>query len=151
MSDMTPELRAEIAQHLRESSGRGGMIFRDMERGLTVEQIASSRRTSLDNVRNFVRGTQAVLRGELPTAPSEALKRARFYRYLRLGCDLSFALRSYVTSCLLQLQAINPKIRVDEAFRPGRLGGSGTRARRDDTAQKAACPACHIIHAGECF
>ena len=122
-----------------------------MERGLTVEQIASSQRTSLDNARNFVRGTEAVLRGELPTTPSEALKWARFYRYLRLGCDLSFALRSYVTSCLLQLQAINPKIRVDEPFRPGTLGGSGTRARPDDTAKKTACPICHMFHAGECF
>jgi hypothetical protein len=50
------------------------MIFRDLERGLTVEQIASSQRTTLDNARNYVRGTEATLRGELPTAPSQALK-----------------------------------------------------------------------------
>ena len=99
MSTLTPELRDEIAQHLRElSDSRGGMIFRDMERGLTVEQIAASQGTTLDNARNYVRGTEAMLRGELPAAPSIALKAARFYRYLRWECDVSPALRTYVTS-----------------------------------------------------
>ena len=98
-----------------------------MERGLTVEQIASSQRTSLDNARSYVRGTEAMLRGELPTAPSMALKASGGYRYL-LGCDVSPALRSYVTSCLGQLKAINPKVRVEEGagrlltMRPHQLG-----------------------------
>ena len=151
MSDLTPELRDEITHHLRESSGRGGMIFRDMERGLTVEQIASSQGTSLDNARNYVRGTEAMLRGELPTAPSVALKDARFYRYLLWGCNLSPALRSYVKSCLHKLAAINPEIRVEKPSRPGTLGEPGTRARPDDTAQKTACPTCHMVHASECL
>ena len=151
MRDLTPELRDEIARYLRElSDRRGGMIFRDMERGLTVEQIASSQRTTLDNARNYVRGTEAMLRGELPTAPSQALKGARFYRYL-LGCDLSPGLRSYVTSCLHDLRAINPAIRVEEPFRPGAPRDARTRARLGDTAQNAVCSACHTVHAGECF
>jgi hypothetical protein len=151
MRNLTPELRDEIAQYLRElSDRRGGMIFRDMERGLTVEQIASSQRTTLDNARNYVRGTEAMLRGELPTTPSQALRGARFYRYL-LGCDLTPALRSYVTSCLHRLKAINPEIRVEESFRPGAPRNARTLAHLDDTAQKAVCPACHTIHAGECF
>lgn len=94
MSTLTPELRAEIAQHLREMTSREGMIIRDMERGLTVEQIASSERTSLNNARSYVRGTEAMLRGELPTAPSMTLKASRGYRYL-LGGDVSPALRSF--------------------------------------------------------
>ncbi len=49
------------------------MILRDMERSLTVEQIAFSQGTTLDNARNYVRGTQAMLRGELPTTASSAL------------------------------------------------------------------------------
>ena len=41
MNDLTPELRDEIAQHLRASSGiRLGMILRDVEEGLDAEQIA---------------------------------------------------------------------------------------------------------------
>lgn len=89
MSDLTPQLRDEIALHFRESNDiRGGRIVRDMEEGLTVEQIASRQRTTLDNARNYVRGTEAMLRGELPTAPSMAVKAARGYRYL-LGCNLS--------------------------------------------------------------
>ena len=151
MSDLTQELRAEIAQHFRESSDiRGGMILRDMERGLTVEQIASSQRTSLDNARNYVRGFEALLSGELPTAPSMALKSSRGYRYL-LGCNLSPALRGYVTSCLRRLAAINPEVRVEEPFRPGTLREPETLARPDDTAQKTSCPTCHMVHAGECL
>ena len=77
MSDLTPQLRDEIALHFRESNDiRGGRIVRDMEEGLTVEQIASRQRTTLDNARNYVRGTEAMLRGELPTAPSMAVKAA---------------------------------------------------------------------------
>ena len=137
--------------HLRESSGRGGMILRDMERGLTVEQIAASQRTTLDNARNYVRGTEAMLRGELPTAPSVALKDARFYRYLLWGCNLSPALRSYVKSCLHKLAAINPDIRVEEPFRPGTLHDAGTLARQAAATQKTACPTCHMVHVGECL
>jgi hypothetical protein len=117
MSSWTPELRDEIALHLREMSSREGMIIRDMERGLTVEQIAASQRTSVDNARNYVRGTEAMLRGELPTAPSMALKAARGYRYL-LGCDLSPGLHNYVVACLNELKDVNPSIQIG----PGRLG-----------------------------
>ena len=125
MSDVTPELRAEIAQHLRDSSDiRLGMVFRDMEEGLDAEQIASRQRIRLNGARGYVRGVEALLSGELPTTLSAALKWARFDRYLP-GCDLSPALRSYVTSCLRQLAAINPQIRVDEPFRPARCASLG--------------------------
>ena len=115
-----------------------------MEQGLTVEQIASRQRTTLDNARNYVRGTEAMLRGELPTAPSMAVKASRGYRYL-LGCNLSPELRNYVIACLRQLAAINPEIRVEEPFRPGTLSDTGTRARPNDMAEKTACPACHMF------
>ena len=92
-----------------------------------------------------------MLRGELPTAPSMALKASGGYRYLLWGCDLSPALRSHVTSCLNQLKAINPKVRVEEPFRPGAPRDTRTLARLDDTAHTAVCPACHTVHAGECF
>lgn len=151
MSTLMPELRAEIAQHLRASSAnRGGTILRDMERGLTVEQIASSQRTTLDNARNYVRGIADMLSGKLPTTPSLALKASRGYRYL-LGCDLTPALRSYVTSCLHQLARINPEIRGEEPFRPGALHDAGTLAREAAATQKRACPMCHMVHAGECL
>jgi hypothetical protein len=124
------------------------MIVRDMERGLTVEQIASSQRTTLDNARNYVRGIKEMLCGKLPTTPSSALKASRGYL---LGCDLSPALRGYVTSCLHQLAAINPEIRVEEPFRPGTLHDVGTLAREAASTQKTACLMCHMVHAGECL
>jgi hypothetical protein len=151
MNTLTPELRAEIAQHLRASSDiRGGMILRDMERGLTVEQIASSQRTTVDNARNYVRGIEDMLSGRLPTTPSSALKASRGYRYL-LGCDLSPALRSHVMSCLRQLAAINPEIRVEEPLRAGTLHDAGTLACKAAAIQATACPMCQLVHAGECF
>jgi hypothetical protein len=52
MSTVTPELRAEIAQHLRASSDiRLGMVLRDIEEGLDVEQIASSQGIPLNGAR----------------------------------------------------------------------------------------------------
>ena len=151
MRNLTPELRAEILQHLREMSSREGMIIRDMERGLTVEQIAASQRTSVANARNYVRGTEAMLRGELPTAPSSALKASGGYRYLLWGCDLSPALRSHVTSCLNQLAAINPKIPVEEPYRPRPPRDTRTLPHEAAATQETACPTCHTVHAGECL
>jgi hypothetical protein len=148
MSTLTPELRAEIARHQCEMSGREGMIIRDMELGLTDEQMAAKQNTTAENVKNYVRGTKAMLRGELPTTPSSALKTARGYRYL-LGCNLSPELRSYVTSCLRQLKTINPQIR-EEPLHPGTPRELRTRARPDDTAREPNCPSCHMLHAGEC-
>jgi hypothetical protein len=126
------------------------MILRDMERGLTVVQIASSRRTTVDNARNYVRGIADMLSGTLPTTPSLALKASRGYRYL-LGCDLTPALRRYVTSCLHQLARINPEIRGEEQFGPGVLHDARTLARDAVATQKRACPMCHLVHPGECL
>jgi 5-methylcytosine-specific restriction protein B len=131
MSTLTPELRAEIAQHLRASIGSGlrqGLILRDIELGLDAEQIAAKQNTSVQNARNYIGGVQAVLDGKLPTTPSNALKGARTYRYL-MGCDLSPALCDYVTSCLRQLNAINPEVRVEEPLRPGPPRDAGTHPR----------------------
>lgn len=121
MSPLPPDLRDEIADHLRGSTEtRHGMVLRDMERGLDVEQIALKQGTSINNVRAYVRGLQGVLSGELPTTPALALKGVRTYRLL-LGFNLSPELRNYVTTCIRQLAMVNPEIRLDEPFRPGML------------------------------
>jgi hypothetical protein len=157
MSDLAPELGDEIKRHLRDMScrdgmlSREGMIIRDMERGLlTVEEIAASQRASVDNIGRYVRGTEEMLRGELPKSPSGALKASGGYRYL-LGCELSPALRSHVTSFLRQLKAINPNVRVDEPFRPGPPRNARNLVRDAALTEETACPNCHTIHAGECF
>jgi hypothetical protein len=126
------------------------MILRDMERGLDPEQMASSQNTNPENIRGYIKSLDDLLSGKLTTAPSSAEKQARVYRFL-LGCNLSPALRSYVTSCLRQLAATNSKVGIEEPFRPGTLREPGTLARPDDTAQKAKCPTCDMIHAGECL
>ena len=53
------------------------MVFRDMERGHTVEQIASGQGIPLNGARGYVRGVEELLSGKLPTAPWAALNWAR--------------------------------------------------------------------------
>ena len=56
MSTLTPELWAEIAQHLRASSViRHGMILEDMERGMDAEQTASRQRITRDTARSYMK------------------------------------------------------------------------------------------------
>ena len=150
MSALTPKLRAEIEHHLHARSIRHGIVFRDMERDLNAQQMACSQRTSVSNVRNLIRSVQHLLDGTLPTTKSLALTNSYVYREL-LDRNPSPALRSYVTSCLRQLAAINPEIRVDEPLRPGTLHDAGTLAREAAATQKTACPTCHMVHAGECL
>ena len=150
MSALTPKLRAEIEHHLRARSIRHGIVFRDMERDLNAEQMACSQRTSVSNVRNLIRSVQHLLDGTLPTTKSLALTNSYVYREF-LDRSPSPALRSYVTSCLRQLAAINPEIRVDEPLRPGTLHegrDSGARGRR---YPEDCMPTCHMVHAGECL
>jgi hypothetical protein len=85
----------------------------------------------------------------LPTARSSALKAARPYCYL-LGCNLSPALCSYVNSFLRQLKAIDRSL-SEEPLRPGTLRDAETLARVATAAHKTACPACHLVHTGECL
>lgn len=147
MSTLTPELRYEIARHLRAMGGRRGMVFRDMERDLDTQQIASSQGTNVANVEAHIRSVERMLSGRLPTTPSTALKEARAYNFL-LGHDLSPALHSNVVACLRQLQAVNPSIRVG----PGRPGATrDARARRSVASQRKTCPKCGLVHAGECL
>ena len=156
MSDLAPELGDEIKRHLRDMScrdgtlSREGMIIRDMDEGLTIEQIAAKHGTSVANAKNYVQGTEEMLCGELPKSLTGALNASTGYRYL-LGCDLSPAMRSHVTSFLSQLKAINPKVRVDEPFRPGPPRATKTPVREAAVSQESACPTCLTIHAGECF
>ena len=68
MSTLTPELWAEIAQHLRASSViRHGMILEDMERGMDAEQIASRQRITRDTATSYMRDVERVLYGKLGT------------------------------------------------------------------------------------
>lgn len=147
---IAPELRAEIAMHVRASSGsRHSLVLRGMERGLSVEQMAASQHTTVDNVKAYVRGIEALLDGRLPTTPSSALDASRVYRLL-LACSLSLELRDYVTTCLGRLAAINPSIAVNESLRPSTLRDAETAQRRVATVDPV-CPSCFMNHAGECL
>ena len=60
MSTLTPELWAEIAQHLRVISViRHGMILEDMERGMDAEQIPSRQRITRDIATSYMRDVEA--------------------------------------------------------------------------------------------
>jgi hypothetical protein len=53
-------------QHLRANPDRHGALFRDIERGLDAERMATSR----SNAKNFVGSVEAMLDGTLPTTKS---------------------------------------------------------------------------------
>jgi hypothetical protein len=59
-------------QHLRANPDRHGAVFRDIERGLGAERMATSRSNS--NAKNFVCSVEAMLDGTLPTTKSAALR-----------------------------------------------------------------------------
>jgi len=147
MTSLTPELLEEIKRHLRVNPVRHGEVFRAMERGLDVDQMDTSR----GNARNFRNSVEAMLTGTLPTTKSAALVNSYGYRYL-LGCDLSPELRSHTTTFLLQLNAINPEVRINEALQIRALPGTTARRRADNRPAQViqVCPQCNLQHAGEC-
>jgi hypothetical protein len=111
--------------------------------------MAASQHTSPANVRVSVRSVQYLLDGTLPTTPSMALTNSYVYREL-LNFNPSPALRTYAKTCLRELAARNPSVRVDEPLGPVTLYDSGTLARRvTSTRHETVCPTCYLIHAGE--
>ena len=142
---LAAELRAEIEDHLRANPVRHGEVFRDLERGLTAEQMSTGR----SNVRNFINSVEAMLTGTLPTTKSAAMVNSYGYRYL-LGRDLSPELKSHTRKFLRQLAAINPEITVDEPLRITALPREVSWPWRDGGTTDTVCPKCYLVHAGEC-
>ena len=149
MSDLTPELKAEIEQILRTSSPglTHGEIFRYRERGLNAEEIATAHGTSLSNIKTFIISLNHLLGGTTPTTKSAARRNSYVYKEL-LNHYLSPALRSYVDTRLRQLMEIDPEITMDP-LRTRTHNHSANRARR--SPEESICPACHVAHAGECY
>ena len=63
MTRLTPELRVEIEQILRNSSTglTHGEVFRHLERGLDAEQIAASRGTNIYYMRDIITSLRHLL------------------------------------------------------------------------------------------
>ena len=149
MSELTPEVRAEIEQVLRTSSPglTHGEVFRYMERGLTIEQIASTRGTGVPYIRAVWNSLQHLLNGTMPTSKSDAKINSQVYKEL-LNHYLSSALRTYVNTQLHRLMRKNPEINMDP-LRTRTHQHSVNRTHR--TKQEAKCSTCGLTHAGECW
>jgi hypothetical protein len=149
MSELTPELRAEIKKILRITSPglTHGEVFRYMERGLTVEQIASSRGTGVPYIRDVWNSLLHLLKGTMPDSKSDAKINSQVYKEL-LNHYLSPSLRTYVNTRLHKLIEINPEITMD-LLRTRTQQHSVTRTRRP--TREAECPTCGLNHAGECY
>ena len=133
MSELTPELRDEIAQHLRASSRtRIAITFQNVEEGLDAEQIAERQGITLAAARAYMRNVEEMLSGKLPTTPSSALGWSRNYRDL-YGRDLLACAPRLRDSCLHYLHTINPEVRVDEPLGHRTLPDAGTQRRSRPT------------------
>lgn len=166
MSELTPELRAEIIEHLSSSGIRHALVFRDVQQGLTAEQMATGQRTSVSNIRNFMRSIEHLLVGTLPTSAAQSQTNAQGYREL-ISLDPSPELRAYAESRLQELAANNPAVsQGTRSGTPTRIRSAeppkATRAPRAPAATRAprakkpeprpekVCPNCYLVHAGEC-
>lgn len=166
MSELTPELRAEIVEILSSSGIRHALVFRDVQQGLTAEQMASTQHTSVVSVRNFMRSVEHLLVGTLPTSASQSVTNAQAYREL-ISLDPSLELHAYAESRLQELAANNPAIsqgmrsgtptRVrnaepPKATRAPRAAGAtkAPRAKKPEPRPEKVCPNCYLVHAGEC-
>lgn len=147
-SGLPAEHRAEIEQILRASSPglTHGEVFRYMERGLGVDEIAEHHGSSASNVRNFMRSLTHLFEGTLPETKSAARTNAFVYKEL-LNHSLSPELLSYVQQRLRELMAINPEVTME----PLRTRGHQYKISRPRAqAPATACPRCHLVHPGEC-
>ena len=150
MSDLTQELRAEIAQHFRESRDirRPARSFANMERGLTGRadrvQPAAPR---LGNARNYgerLRG--AMLCANCTTAPSIALKSSRLVcRYLAVGAICR--LRSAITYTSLPTSAPQRSTRQVARRRSPFVFGSLRERCDSSTPRRHGAARLHARHA----
>jgi hypothetical protein len=148
MSELTPELRDEIVRILRSSDIRHAIVFRDLEEGLSAEQMAARQRTSPANARKLMSSVRYLLDGTLPTSSSMALTNSYVYREL-LNFSPSPDLRTYVDTRLRALATRNPSVKVDEPLGPVTLYDSSTLGRRSPSKPDDLCPTCRL--ARPCF
>ncbi|MGK2879762.1 MAG: hypothetical protein ACSLE6_02840 [Mycobacterium sp.] len=151
MTELTPELRAEIVEILSASAIRHAMVFRDVQQGLTAQQMAASQHTSVSNVRNLMRSVQHLLVGTLPASASLTLVNATVYRELMTFYP-SPELRAYAMDRLRELAANNPavnQVHTRAAAKPRPATKVARPNKRAERPEKV-CPHCFLVHAGEC-
>jgi hypothetical protein len=112
--NLTHEMREEIKKLLRGSSDglEHGAVLRSMEQGLTIDEIALERDSSVASVRAWIRSLDYLFAGAIPDSKSAALKNSYVYREL-LNHSLSENLRSYVNARLRDLAIVNADVRMD--------------------------------------
>ena len=146
---LTAEHLIEIEQVLRTSSPglTHGEVFRFMEQGLDVEEIAERHGSSIANVRNFMASLTHLLNGTLPETKSAARTNAFVYKEM-FNHSLSPGLQSYVERRLRQLRDINPEITM-EPLRT-RSHQYPRRSRPRIKLQEKPCALCRLVHPGDC-
>jgi hypothetical protein len=96
----------------RSAGSTHGEVFRYMERGLTVKQIASGRGSGVSYIRDVWNSLLHSRKGTMPDSKSDAKINSQVYKEL-LNHYLSPALRTYVNTRLDKLIEINPEINMD--------------------------------------
>ena len=101
----TDDVRTELAALLEADQSRLGQVYRAQRRGLDASKIADELEVATSNfVWNNERLVKAMLDGDLPTAPTVALRAARKFRGILRSSRLSTAARSYLETNLEELE-----------------------------------------------
>lgn len=111
------QVRTEIERLLDADQSRLGQVFRAQRRGLDADAIAAELNVgSTTFVWSYNRTARALIDGDLPTAPTVALRAARPFRTMLKSRDLSDAARSYLMANLEELdrRANDEARRADE-------------------------------------
>lgn len=112
------EVRAELTAYLDADESRLGEVYRARQRGLDADSVAQELGIGTSSfVWSYERIVKAMLDGNLPTAPTVALRNARKFRALLTSARLSTAARVYLETNLRELE----RRANDETARLGEL------------------------------
>jgi hypothetical protein len=99
------DIRAELVSLLEADESRLGEVYRGLQRGLDAAAIAEERGVESSNfVWSQDRIVKALLDGNLPVAPTVALRTARKFRAILRTARLSSGARAYLETNLLELE-----------------------------------------------
>lgn len=113
----TQEVRRELEKYLQDDETRLGQVYRLNAAGRTADSIATELGVATSNfVWNMSRLAEAILDGNLPSAPSLALQFSRKFRTMLKLRHWTPAARSYLERTLDELDrdADSPEARAEE-------------------------------------
>jgi len=134
----SPDVLAELVRFLEQDESRLGQVYRLNAPGRTADSIATELGVATSNfVWNVTRLADAILEGDLPTAPTLAVQFARKFRAMLRSRHWSPAARAYLERKLQELEgrAESSEARADE---------DAEAEEKTQSAEHAAAPGIYV-------